>query len=135
MGQVKQMMTTGPAILLILLGQLTTTSYRSVPSQTDSTPFHTSTGEHVHKHGVAVSEDLLCPKAFGPKKVHKKASCKYSAKLHYGDWLYVDGYGLRVVNDVMNSRHRNRIDLWVPTYEMEKSVGTKKLAVYVLRFH
>lgn len=46
-------------IVGLLLGQMTITSYRSIPKQTDSSPHYTSIGEHVHPHGCAVSQDLL----------------------------------------------------------------------------
>ena len=108
------------------------TSYRSVESQTDDSPFITSTGERVHKHGVAVSRDLLCPYSYGASKFHSKKDCPFSEKIHYGDWLYVPHYGIKVVNDTMNERITNGIDLWVPSYEEEKKVGVRKLKVYVI---
>lgn len=119
-------------LTLLLIGTLQVTSYRSVKNQTDSTPFTTSTGERVHPYGVAVSEDLLCPHAYGKHKVHKKVDCPYYNRIHYGDWLYVEGYGLKVVNDVMNPRHKQSIDLWVRTLAQEKAVGVKRLEVYVV---
>jgi hypothetical protein len=117
---------------LLLLGTLQVTSYRSVVHQTDMSPYITSTGERVHKYGVAVSQDLLCPKAFGKTKLHKRRKCPYINGLHYGDWLYVDGHGLRVINDTMNPRHRNHIDLWVSSHKEEKAFGTRQLKVYVM---
>lgn len=92
-------------LIPVLLGQLVVTSYRSVPEQTDSTPFHTSIGEHVHPHGVAVSRDLLK---------------RWGGPLDYGDTIYIEGVGLKVVNDVMNERHKQRIDVWVSTLDDEK---------------
>lgn len=128
----------------ILIGELIVTSYRSVPQQTDASPMYTSTYRRVQPGGVAVSRDLLCGAC---RKLHKRcAHPEYQKKVHYGDWLYVDGYGFRCVNDVMGdfSRRRvkgkvvkvpirNQIDLWVKTYAEEKSVNVKKLKVWKIQ--
>lgn len=103
-------------MVVTLVGNLTVTSYRSVPEQTDDSPFFTSIGERVNNSGVAVSQDLL------------KAGV-----IKYGDILYVEGYGFKVVNDTMNARHKNHIDLWVDSFEKEKAVGTQKLNIYRVR--
>lgn len=103
-------------LALSLLGSMTVTSYRSVPSQTDSSPYTTSIGEKVNKSGIAVSQDLL-----------KRGVVKY------GDILYIEGYGLKVVNDTMNPRIKNHIDIWVATYGEEKKVGTRKLLIYKVK--
>ncbi len=91
-------------LTVIFLGALVVTSYRSVPGQTDSSPDFTSIGERCNPHGVAVSQDLLAVNG-GP--------------LHYGDTLFIEGVGWRVVNDTMNARWKKRLDIWVPDYESE----------------
>jgi 3D (Asp-Asp-Asp) domain-containing protein len=103
-------------MIVTLVGNMTVTSYRSVPEQTDDSPFITSIGQRTHPHGVAVSQDLL-----------------KSGALKYGDFIMVEGYGLKVVNDTMNPRHKNHVDLWVETYQQEKAVGVKKLKIYRVR--
>jgi 3D (Asp-Asp-Asp) domain-containing protein len=105
---------------VILLGVLTVTSYRPVAQQTKpecTSRFNctTSIDDGVTKYGVAVSQDLL-----------------KSGKVHYGDVLYVPGYGYRVVNDTMNARHKNRIDLMVFTHNEEKQVGERTLTIFKL---
>lgn len=99
----------------ILLGVLTVTSYRPVASQTDSSPTWTSIGDRTTKFGCAVSQDLL-----------------KSGAVHYGDVLYIEGYGKRVVNDTMNKRHTNHVDLLVFTHGEEKVIGTRHLKVYLI---
>lgn len=99
----------------VLLLNVSVTSYRSTPSQTDSTPLHTSIGHHVHPYGCAVSQDLL------------------KDKIAYGDVLFIPGFGLRVVNDTMNVRHKNSVDLWVATKAEEKAVGVRKLTIIVIK--
>ena len=132
------------ALIATLIGNLTVTSYRSVPQQTDSTPYHTSTGAHVEPGGAAISRDLLCGAC---RKLHKR--CKhpeYTKKIHYGDWLFVEGYGFRFVNDCMSDTSTirvkgkrkkriisNQIDIWVSSYREEKTVNVKKLDVYKIQ--
>lgn len=95
-------------LISLFLGNLTITSYRSVPNQTDNSPYITSIGERVCKDGVAVSQDLL-----------------KSKRIKYGDWLYIEGVGLKRVNDTMNIRFKNHIDVWVGSYEEEKKFEKK----------
>lgn len=128
----------------IFIGNLTVTSYRPVKEQTDSTPFYTSTQEHVRAGGCAISRDLLCGAC---KKLHGR--CRhpnYPKKLHYGDWLYVEGYSYRQINDVMGEYTKQRvngkikkipikqhIDIFVWDYEQEKSVNVKRLNAYKIK--
>lgn len=51
----------------------------------------------------------------------------------YGDMLYIPGYGSRIVNDVMNVRHKNAVDIWVRTHDEEKKIGIIKMHVYVMK--
>jgi 3D (Asp-Asp-Asp) domain-containing protein len=104
-------------LVTVFLGTMTVTSYRSVPSQTDSSPWITSIGERVHPHGVAVSRDLL-KKNGGP--------------LNYGDTIYVQGYGFKVVNDVMHKRYKRHIDLWVSTYSQEHRIGVRTKDIWLI---
>lgn len=91
-------------IAVLYLSTMAVTSYRSVPSQTDDSPNWTSIGEHVNNHGIAVSQDLL-KRNGGP--------------IDYGDLLYIDGVGFKFVNDTMNPRMKNHVDVWVASYEEE----------------
>ena len=114
------------------IGRETLTSYRSVPEQTDSTPFNTSTGAHVRAGGVAVSRDLLCSDC---RRLHRRCVCPVgTGQVHYGDWLYIDGVGYFEVNDVMGSYTsrkvkgkwvrtpiHNHIDIWCATLAEEKA--------------
>lgn len=100
-------------IELVLLGTLTLTSYQPIPSQTDSSPTWTSIGDRTTRYGCAVSQDLL-----------------KSGRVRYGDILYIPGYGYRVINDTMNKRHKNHVDLLVNTRDEEKAVGVRHIAVY-----
>ncbi len=95
-------------LISVFIGNLAITSYRSVPEQTDESPFTTSTGERVCKDGVAVSQDLL-----------------KSGVVKYGDWLYIQGVGFKRVNDTMNARHKRHLDVWVGSLKDEKEFHKK----------
>lgn len=101
---------------LILLSTMTVTSYRAIPSQTDSSPSYTSINHHVHPYGVAVSRDLLA-----------------SQTVCYGDAIVIPGLGVRIVNDTMHSRIKQSVDIFVETHKEEKKIGTRKLTITVLR--
>lgn len=105
-------------LIAILLGNMAVTSYRSIPSQTDNTPFITATGEHVHSNGVALSRDLL-ERWGGPVK--------------YGDTVFIEGFGMKVVNDCMNRKHKQHVDIWVKTYREEKAIGWQKRKVWMIK--
>lgn len=100
-------------IQAILLGFLTVTSYQPIRAQTDNSPTWTSIGDRTTKFGVAVSQDML-----------------KDGRVKYGDILYIPGFGYRVVNDCMNARHKNAVDLLVFTHREEKKVGVRHLNVY-----
>lgn len=117
---------------LILVGALTITSYRSVPEQTDDSPYFTSIGDRTGIHGCAISPDLLCPLAIGQYKVHTRNMCTYKEKLHYGDWLQIDGVGIREINDVTHPKIHNTIDVWVETYAQEKAFGIQHRQVFLV---
>lgn len=135
-------------VIAVLVGRLTVTSYRAVPEQTDDTPYYTSTNEHVRAGGCAISRDLLCPAC---RKLHRRCKRPENAtKLHYGDWLYVGGYGYRQINDAMGAREhycvktnhgrkrlfktiRRSLDIFVWTWKQEHSVNVKHLNVFKIK--
>ena len=102
----------------LLVGNLQITSYRSVPEQTDSTPLITAAGTYVHPGGVALSRDLLK---------------RWGGPIDYGDIVYIEGFGFKMVNDCMNKRHKKAIDLWVKTYEEEKAIGVRSGRVWLIK--
>ena len=83
--------------------KVTVTVYNAVPGQTDDSPDVTASGFNLNLNNpeqhriVAVSRDLL-------------------KKFPYGDTVYVKGTsydGLYIVQDIMNARYRNTIDLLI----------------------
>lgn len=103
-------------VAVVCLGLLKVTSYQPVAQQTDPSPTWTSIGDRTTKFGCAVSQDLL-----------------KSGAVKYGDILYIEGFGYRVVNDCMNERMKNSVDLLVFTYQEEKRVGVRFLKVYKIK--
>ncbi len=104
----------------ILLGTLIATSYRPVPEQTKPEckgrhACETANGENVSELGVAVSQDYLD-----------------SGTIHYGDCLYIDGVGFRLVNDCLNRRYKRRIDVFVYTQKEERAFGVRHLKVWLV---
>jgi 3D (Asp-Asp-Asp) domain-containing protein len=105
---------------LILLGTMTVTSYQAIPAQTKPECINrlhctTSIDDGITRYGCAVSQDLL-----------------KSGEIHYGDVIYIPGFGYRVVNDTMHPRHMRCVDLLVFTRAEEKMVGVRKLKIYVV---
>jgi 3D (Asp-Asp-Asp) domain-containing protein len=91
---------------MIPIATIKATAYRSVPAQTKPKGFHwTASGTRCSIHTLAVSQDLLE---------------KNGGKLKFGDLVYIDKIGFKFVEDVMNKRHKNRIDVWVSNYAEEK---------------
>lgn len=107
-------------LAITLLGNYTVTAYQSVRNQTDASPYTTSIGERTSPHGVAVSQDWL------DKKI-----------VSYGDLIYIEDVGWRIVNDCMNERYRERFDIWVANNGEESSFhkrfANRKLKIWRVR--
>jgi 3D (Asp-Asp-Asp) domain-containing protein len=107
-------------IKALLLGALQATAYRPVawqtkPECTSRDHCRTANNENVSELGVAVSQDFL-----------------NSGVLHYGDCLYIDGVGFRLVNDCLNSRYRKSVDIFVYTQAEERKFGVRHLKVWLV---
>lgn len=91
--------------------ELTVTAYTASEDETDSTPNTTALmQEPVSGKTVAVSHDL---------------------KRFLGAKVYIEGHGIRVVNDLMNKRFTKRIDIFVGTKEQARNIGKSvKTAVF-----
>ena len=96
-------------VALAELSNVRVTAYRSVPQQTDNSPFITSIGHRVSQQGCAVSPDFLG-----------------TGEICYGDAVKIDGVGIRIVNDVTHPRLKRTIDVWVSSFLAEKQMGVRK---------
>jgi len=84
----------------------TLTAYSADVNQTDSTPYQTALMERPVVGGtVAVSHDL---------------------KKYLGNRIYISGYGIFRVNDLMNKRYNKRIDLFVKDKQTAINFGKKE---------
>jgi 3D (Asp-Asp-Asp) domain-containing protein len=101
---------------------VTLTTYKANVGETDSTPLITASGFKINesnprKHRIiAVSRDLKRKYKFGTK-LRIKGAGKYD--------------GTYTVRDVMNKRHRNRIDILVGKKDTQTKI--KKVKVYKLK--
>jgi 3D (Asp-Asp-Asp) domain-containing protein len=87
------------------------TSYNSVPEQTDSTPFTTAMGTRT-RDGVVATNIL-----------------PFRTKVRFPD-LY--GSKVFVVEDRMNARYTNHIDIWSDNVQFSKQFGARYLKMEVL---
>jgi 3D (Asp-Asp-Asp) domain-containing protein len=91
-------------------GAVTATAYNSMESQTDSTPWITASGTRC-REGVIASNFL----PFGTK-------------------VLIEGFGDRVfvVEDRMNRRYKQRIDIWFRDYSDARRFGVRTIKYHVL---
>ncbi|MDE2001685.1 MAG: hypothetical protein KGI60_03945 [Patescibacteria group bacterium] len=90
---------------------VTVTAYSSTVSQTDSTPFIAASGKHVYD-GIIAANFL----PFGTK-------VKIPAL--FGDKIFT-------VDDRMNRRYPDRVDVWFPTTSQAKHFGIKKTDIVII---
>lgn len=91
---------------------VTVTAYSSTVDQTDSSPFYTASGTHVH-NGTIASNFL-----------------KFGTKVRFPS-VYPDR--IFIVEDRMNVRFNGRVDIWFPTRQEAKRFGAKHLEIEVLK--
>ena len=97
---------------------VTASAYTSTPNQTDSSPFITANGEHVYWGGVAANiidtNGRNIP--FGTKIMIPKL---------FGDQIFT-------VNDRMNRRYKNNVDLWFPDISDAREFGRRTIEVVII---
>lgn len=92
---------------------VTVTAYSSTADQTDSTPFNTATGEHVYWGGVATNSLAI------------NSQVRF---IGYHDEV------LFRVNDRMNRRFSDRIDIWFPTRAEAIAWGKRRVEVQIWNY-
>ena len=107
---------------------VTMTAYSSTRSQTDSTPFITSTNQRVRLGIVAASRDLLANQLpYGTKlrvvDIQDTRRC--------GGW---DPKIILEVQDTMHKRQRNKLDLWMTSTAEARRWGRCEVTIEVLGF-
>lgn len=89
---------------------VTATAYNSVPEQTDSTPFITASGSHT-RHGVIAANFL-------------PIGTRLKIPAYYGDQVFV-------VEDRMNPRYHQRIDIWMEEVPDARAFGVRNVEIEI----
>lgn len=92
----------------------TISAYSPTVSQTDSTPFITANNKRVRDGIVAVSRDL------------------FSSGWKFGRKIYIKDLGVFTIDDLMNKRMRNSVDIFMFDTKEALQFGRKKLRAYLL---
>jgi 3D (Asp-Asp-Asp) domain-containing protein len=85
-------------------------AYNSLPEQTDSTPFITASGTHV-RHGVVAANFL-------------PIGTRVTIPDYYGDQIFV-------VEDRMNARYQNNMDIWMESVADARSFGRRNVRINI----
>lgn len=99
------------------------TAYSSEVAQTDSTPFITATGTRTRPGVLAVSPDLLRSFPYGTRVRLEDPSGR-------APWLSGRVF---IVEDAMNARFTNRVDLWMGSRAQALQWGGRTLKMTALR--
>lgn len=94
--------------------KLTVTAYSPRKKETDNTPTVTASMDTVRHGGVAISRDL------------------FKRGWSFGKKIYIEGYGVYEINDLMNERFKNRIDIFMWDTNKAKKSGKKELVVALI---
>lgn len=93
------------------------TGYSSTPDQTDDTPFVTASGTYVRDGIIAANFALNGRRVpFGTKVRIPEI---------YGDKIFL-------VEDRMNSRYTNNVDIWFPERSLARAFGSKKAVIEIV---
>jgi len=111
----------------VQISRIIATAYNSVPWQTNSEPFTTSSGQSVQKGTLALSRDLIRAE----NQLMREMGFNPSGAYAYGDTVYVVYVKPMVVHDTMNRRYRNRADIWLEEYDTAREWGKRN--VYIAR--
>lgn len=110
---------------------VTATAYTSLSSQTDNSPYITATGARTRLGIIAVSRDLLGPLPYGSRvKLQDLGSFDRSDGRRFNNLLADRVF---VVEDTMNMRWRNRIDVWLPDQGTVVRFGIRRMKLTVLQ--
>ena len=90
------------------------TGYSSSVRETDSTPFITAANTPTRNGILALSRDLL---------THYTPGAPFS----FGDYVRIPGLGNFLVEDSMNARWDNRVDIWFPSRMEALRFGVRRV--------
>lgn len=105
-GRLPESAMTGPYYVKVV----TATAYNSLVAQTDSTPFITASGTPT-RHGVIAANFL-------------PIGTQVTIPDYYGDQIFT-------VEDRMNPRYTDRIDIWMAEQAEARQFGKRSITIYV----
>ena len=94
--------------------KVTITAYSPREGECDEDPFITASMEPVRHGGIAVSRDL------------------FNQGWTFGKRVYIPGYGVYRINDLMNVRWSERIDMFFFSTEEAKAFGNKEITAHLM---
>ncbi|OGE94601.1 MAG: hypothetical protein A3B10_00360 [Candidatus Doudnabacteria bacterium RIFCSPLOWO2_01_FULL_44_21] len=106
-----------PEIKILQTYVVRATGYSSTPDQTDDTPFITAKGTRVRDGIIAANFHV------NGRRVPFGTLVRIPAI--YGDRVFV-------VEDRMNSRYTNNIDIWFPERDLALQFGSKKVTIEIV---
>ncbi|MCA9837001.1 MAG: 3D domain-containing protein [Trueperaceae bacterium] len=111
------------------------TAYNSLVEQTDDTPHITAIGTTTRFGIIAVSRDLLGQNIpYGSLVRLKDLGSWYNGR-GYGKYqTMLDRQGLFIVEDTMNPRKTNQIDVWFPHMSDALNWGVRQVELEVVRY-
>ena len=96
------------------------TAYNSEVGQTDSSPFVTATGTRVRPGVIALSRDLLRIFPYGSRVTIRDSAGQLTGRVF-------------LVEDTMNVRMVNTIDIWMPSRAQALRWGSRTVTITALR--
>jgi 3D (Asp-Asp-Asp) domain-containing protein len=117
-----------------LLPSLTvrSTAYNSIPNQTDSSPFHTSTGARTRYGIIALSRDLLKRIPYG-SRVRLQDNGTWKNGRGYGKYNAMLKDTVFVVEDTMHPRKSGTVDVWLPARARAMQWGVRRLNMQIVQ--
>lgn len=106
-----------PKIKIVKTHTVRATGYSSTPDQTDSTPFTTASGTRV-RDGIIAANIY-----FNGRRIPFGTLVRIPEI--YGDKIFV-------VEDRMNIRYKNNIDIWFPERSLARTFGSKKVTIEIV---
>jgi 3D (Asp-Asp-Asp) domain-containing protein len=108
------------------------TAYNSIPNQTDSSPFQTSTGVRTRYGIIALSRDLLKRIPYG-SRVRLQDNGTWKSGRGYGKYNAMLKDTVFVVEDTMHPRKSGTVDLWLPARDRAMQWGVRRLNMQIVQ--
>jgi 3D (Asp-Asp-Asp) domain-containing protein len=108
------------------------TAYNSIPNQTDSSPFHTSTGARTRYGIIALSRDLLKRIPYG-SRVQLEDNGSWASGRGRGKYNAMLKNTVFVVEDTMHPRKSGTVDVWLPARDRAMQWGVRRLNMQILK--